>query len=441
MTAEVVVMNMQAIAMAADSAVTIGDKQKIFNSANKLFMLSKYHPIGIMLYNDATLMTLPWETIIGVYRKQLGTRSFGTVQEYVDNFVQFLETKSEEMFSVGGQEFTIIEIVRDYYVNAIKAEVEKRAQPPTGNPELDKSHRDAAIAEVIHEYFEVWKDTPLCVGLTQEFLQTLQTRFDDVLNFLRELVFAEYTVTPESIDELKTIGVSIICSSNYDPPTYTGLVFAGFGENEMIPQCLAFEVKALLASKLIYQPNKQGTAKLDWQQRGLVLAYAQHDVVATFVEGINPAFNSVIRSSLRELLTTQLAPIIIEQMALGPDADVDGIQNELTQRFTGLADGFLQSIDQYLHSNYVSPILRAVSILPKDELAALAQALVNITSVKRKISMEAETVGGPVDVAVISKKDGFIWITRKHYFEPTYNPQFFHNYFTEVHEQQGGQDG
>ncbi len=34
-------------------------------------------------------------------------------------------------------------------------------------------------------------------------------------------------------------------------------------------------------------------------------------------------------------------------------------------------------------------------------------------------------VGGPVDVAVISKGDGFIWIKRKHYFNPKLNVRYF----------------
>jgi hypothetical protein len=43
--------------------------------------------------------------------------------------------------------------------------------------------------------------------------------------------------------------------------------------------------------------------------------------------------------------------------------------------------------------------------------------------------MDTETVGGAVDVAVISKGDGFIWIKRKHYFKPELNARFFANYF------------
>lgn len=66
----------------------------------------------------------------------------------------------------------------------------------------------------------------------------------------------------------------------------------------------------------------------------------------------------------------------------------------------------------------------------------MAESLVNLTSFKRKISLDAETVGGPIDVAVISKGDGFIWIKRKHYFKPELNPGFFANYFRENREEQ-----
>ncbi len=71
-------------------------------------------------------------------------------------------------------------------------------------------------------------------------------------------------------------------------------------------------------------------------------------------------------------------------------------------------------------------------MLPKDELAAMAEALVSLTSFKRKVTMESETVGGPIDVAVISKGDGFVWIKRKHYFDAELNPQFFSNNYKGV---------
>ena len=58
MTAEIVIMNKSAVALAADSAVTVGCErgEKIYNTINKLFMLSKYHPVGIMVYGSAGLI-------------------------------------------------------------------------------------------------------------------------------------------------------------------------------------------------------------------------------------------------------------------------------------------------------------------------------------------------------------------------------------------------
>ena len=55
----------------------------------------------------------------------------------------------------------------------------------------------------------------------------------------------------------------------------------------------------------------------------------------------------------------------------------------------------------------------------------MAETLVNLTSFKRRVTPEAETVGGPINVAVISKGDGLIWIKRKHYFTPELNPRYF----------------
>ena len=78
MTAEIAIMNKEAIALASDSAVTMIGKadQKIFTSANKLFTLSKYHPVGIMIYGSAIFMDVPWETIIKVFRNNLLRRAY-----------------------------------------------------------------------------------------------------------------------------------------------------------------------------------------------------------------------------------------------------------------------------------------------------------------------------------------------------------------------------
>lgn len=55
------------------------------------------------------------------------------------------------------------------------------------------------------------------------------------------------------------------------------------------------------------------------------------------------------------------------------------------------------------------PILESIGMLSKDDLVDMCKSLINITSLKRKITSDLMSVGGDIDVAVISKGDGFIW--------------------------------
>src|SRR5207244_1062468 len=92
---------------------------------------------------------------------------------------------------------------------------------------------------------------------------------------------------------------------------------------------------------------------------------------------------------------------------------------------------FRKMLRDLAEEKYSNPVITVVATMPKEELALLAEALINLTALKRKTTAEAETVGGPTDVAVISKGDGFIWIKRKHYFDPNFNPGFCATYIEE----------
>ena len=85
MTAIVGVLNRHAAAIAADSAVTIAGK-KVFNSANKVFALSKYEPIAIAMYNNSELIGTSWEIIIKEFRKHLDKTVKSSIKGYADEF-------------------------------------------------------------------------------------------------------------------------------------------------------------------------------------------------------------------------------------------------------------------------------------------------------------------------------------------------------------------
>jgi hypothetical protein len=92
MTAEVAVLNKSAVALAADSKVTIGagSPEKTYDSVNKIFTLSKIHPVGLMIYGNADFMQYPWETIVKSYRAKKGARSEPTIDRWAGDFIRYV---------------------------------------------------------------------------------------------------------------------------------------------------------------------------------------------------------------------------------------------------------------------------------------------------------------------------------------------------------------
>lgn len=74
--------------MAADSTASTGSK--IHKTADKLFSLSKYYPVGVMVYNSSAFMGIP----LGVYNKDFFRNKFDknhspTLKAYADEFINY----------------------------------------------------------------------------------------------------------------------------------------------------------------------------------------------------------------------------------------------------------------------------------------------------------------------------------------------------------------
>jgi hypothetical protein len=121
MTAEVAILNKIGVALAADSIVTIttANGDKTYNTANKLFALSKYHPIGILIWNSTDFSTIPLEVIIKEFRTQLGRKSYATVADYSNAFMRYLKTRAP--ISAADQKETFRRIMHDFCL-AVRSE-------------------------------------------------------------------------------------------------------------------------------------------------------------------------------------------------------------------------------------------------------------------------------------------------------------------------------
>ena len=60
--------------------------------------------------------------------------------------------------------------------------------------------------------------------------------------------------------------------------------------------------------------------------------------------------------------------------------------------------------------------------MPIQDAIDLAEFLVDLTIKYVRFSAGAQTVGGPIEIAAITKHEKFKWIHRKHYYDADLNP-------------------
>jgi hypothetical protein len=428
MTAVVGILNKHAIAIAADSAVTIGDGKgrKIFNRANKVFTLSKYHPVGIMIHNSAAFMGTPWETIIKMYRKQLSNKSFPTVKEYQEDFVGYLKSNNY---------FTTVEAQKSFFysfacllIDRILKEIEK-ANPilfdaPT---EENKVYLLNMFQQKCDTYADIFSnDSDPCVELINFTEEECNWFFEEPFQALIENRFLEYNIAIS--DALKfSLKKFIFCYLKLKETNsnYTGLVFCGFGDGELFPQLIPVNISLVVADRLRYFVDDKNGGYISHKNEGAICPFAQIDVINTILTGIDPTLDSTYLENF-EASFTKYNQMILELLGdVNPvlSAQISALDVQL------LRAEYVKKNEETKRSNYINPLMSAVSNLSKEDLAEMAESLIYLTYLKRRITFAEESVGGPVDVAIISKGDGFLWIKRKHYFKPELNRYFFDNYF------------
>src|SRR3954451_13023046 len=97
MTAEVVVMNTTAVAMAADTAASIvyGSGTKTYTRTRKLVPLHESEPVAVMVWDAPDHLGLPWEVIIGEFRAQR-RQVLNRLDEYVESFFGFVDSDASK---------------------------------------------------------------------------------------------------------------------------------------------------------------------------------------------------------------------------------------------------------------------------------------------------------------------------------------------------------
>jgi hypothetical protein len=381
MTCEVAVMNKRGVALAADSAVTMGNGRKIYNTAEKLFRLSPGLPVAIMTYGSADIMGVPWETVVTIYARKLGDRRFDTLEEYARSFIGFIE-ESRTLFPPDGEADRVGQIVgeiwRGLYAERLSTDLE------SAPADADPAQLLADIIDEDHGYWDRYDDLD---DLGMAYGAEVMIAHEDVLARVRQEVFDGMALPVDVVARLNRT-VAYLFGKEGPFPSESGVVMAGLGEAEPFPLLFEYRVGPIFRGRL--RAIRKNVAHIQDSTDAIIVPLAQREIIDLIIDGVHP----------------ELAKSIAEQVDAKESANGDAADGD-----TSNLAAFIRTESQRMHSK---PFMQAVSALPRQDLAKLAETLVDLTAFMLRMSADSqETVGGPVDVAVLSKADGFTWVKHK----------------------------
>lgn len=189
------------------------------------------------------------------------------------------------------------------------------------------------------------------------------------------------------------------------------------------PQSYTIEQVAKLVRRFIYEQHYKESFK-DWPQKpvlGFIVAgYASGaDLAEEYRVDVNDKGECAEPTSVRPKdqcgVTWNGEPEAISRLILGHSPTLGQV---LEQRLGVPAAQIPQAmhvIRQALHAQVV------YDAMPIQDAIDLAEFLVDLTERFSRYTPGAATVGGPIEIAAITKHEGYKWVKRKHYFSEEFN--------------------
>jgi hypothetical protein len=224
-------MNRLGVVLAADSATTVrywnGNEEEVryFKGANKIFQLSDFQPVGIMIYNSVDALHVPWEVIIKEFRRDLGTKSFNSISGYADEFVSFVN-ENQRLFPADARRAEFEDVLGRAILKFFVRFLEDKKEGKATNL---RAYIGSGVADLPISQDEVKFNVTAIPQLRQTFGEFTQQKFNEWLTVFK-LEFDPLTDT-----EIEMFMGAALREIRTSSPS-TGLVLAGFGDHSVFPE-------------------------------------------------------------------------------------------------------------------------------------------------------------------------------------------------------------
>ncbi|MEQ8405182.1 MAG: hypothetical protein RKE49_08795 [Oceanicaulis sp.] len=411
MTSEVMIMNRQAVALAADSAVTYGGGPEpvVTLEAEKILPLSD--TIALMVYSRGDVLGRSWAHIAHAFNREHGKREYESVRECADAFFAFLD-KNRRLFPEAEENEEFEALMRAAFLTVLSHAKAMRNYPGAGFDD-DADAFEAAL-DLYMEH------------LAQDEAGTERQRLDVFESFDRRAFYERYGAMIDGLirDSLGEFGMAeqmraklfdfayLIATQPAFLEPYAGLVFAGFGEADMFP-VYAHYYASIFVDGVMKRAHDETTAVgVDEGPNAYLRTFAQAEMTHAFLRGVHPLMFDVMISL--NLITNEAAAEAALKEAGLEDAEMDAVLERMrAQALPQLTGEFVNAAQAISQDEFINPFIKVVSASGKKQLAETSKALVELNILKSDLHMSQTGVGGEVDVVMVSRTGGVEWYAKK----------------------------
>ena len=440
MTTEIAVINRLGVAIAADSAVTVSGfgPDKVFDTGDKLFELSERYPVALMVNGSMDFLGVPWEIIAKEFRcTQQNDAAKLSIKQWMERFLEFLAAhatvKDEDV------ERWLTALIReevDILSTTVRRLLREAAGEEDGGENLQSILRRLFFEATAERLTVLQKETTL-----DSLAGTSETKMVSSIRSLVAKLESEIYSFGASEDEreLFTRLIAQTLLKDVERVNGSGLVVCGFGGKDLFPSLYAFELDGHVCGRLRYRMSHDVTISRG-KGTGNAISFAQTDVIDRLLKGIDNRFIDASREFIEQNVARSVEDnfkraklkIVRADGTEIPSKDMGGLLGQL------IAGQFESKFAANLTAEFERKFKETIALMPKQDLIELAEALVNITAIERKASDDAGTVGGPIDVALITRAEGFVWVKRKHHFRADLNPRYMWRRFGQFQSKEAG---
>lgn len=410
MTSQIVLGNGHGIAIASDSAVTMGGR-RTYDTSEKIYPLPLPHSVAVLHAGSVLFHGMPYSTIINSWIQSLGSHQLRLISDYVESFRKFLLEELAGWCDIHQQSADFVENMNEEFRRIWhKMFVDGKVVSPKEALQIwksevnDLSQRDAYgqgtpflktagtfVSSVEEKFIQVWSEQ---ANETEGVSGRIEFWFDDVPR-------------NEEINDLIKQYVWLSVSSHYpmSDDECAELTFAGYGTRSMIPAINKYILHGALNGSILGNEFEPRPAIRIESGFLLIDLIGQQRAIRTFLQGYDSALVETIKSASSVALEEDGRLVASE--TLKTEDNLTNLSISAKEKIGEVIEG---AFDSFGEDTNLSSFRSTASLMPLASLAATAKSLIQIQELSLDSRGRLPTVGGQVRVGTLTKTHGFNWL-------------------------------